>query len=100
MLRDLVARVALGMLMSAIAVSCMGEDKSAPEKVGSIQQALAGGAGGADGLAGADSGGAPIVGGPGAGGAPDAGAGGQPSGSKCNAGNCVGACMHCDSNDK
>lgn len=102
MLRDLLVRASAGLLSAAIAISCSNDDKPA-ENVGSVEQALVAGAGGAA-DAGApsvpDPGGAPAVGGAptAAGGAADAGAGGQAP--TCDVATCEapGSCTHCVAN--
>ncbi len=83
MLRDLLARAALGLLAGVIAVSCMREDNSSPENLGEVQQALAG----APGAAGAPS----TAGAPAAAGAPGAAGAG---GAACDPADCT-ECEHC-----
>ena len=83
MLRDLLVRVAAGLLCGAIAISCSHDDKPT-EPVASIEQAAS--LAGAGGLG---SGGAPdLAGAPGAGGAP----------ASCDPVTCAaqGDCMHCN----
>jgi MYXO-CTERM domain-containing protein len=92
MLRDLLVRVSAGLLAGAIAISCSHAEEKPDENVGSIEQAIVGGAGGA-------AAGAPATT---PGGAPDAagagGVGGQ--GPTCDVATCEapGSCTHCVAN--